>query len=208
MPENEYVKRYANLEHEGQVVDAIVTNKSVSETSSSDPTMPSYARGPVGGFVGGFVNGARLGRAMSGQDTASGDRSYSYVVAYKFSASNKEVIEDELTLSAAEFDAMKLGTKLAALYHPQSPRIHRLLDYSTPYQPIPLSTQIFATLIFGGLGAFLMWRNWPQWKSAPAGVNAGARPNRLPPSRQAPANTPPRARTVRAGQQAGFGRRI
>ncbi len=213
LPKSAYLERYAKLEQEGRTINAVVTKKDISESvRSSTPTTPLYMLGPVGRFAGGFVDGSRLGAATSGRSSAAGRSSYRYYVEYQFQVPNHKTIKHQKKISLEEFDAIKVGSKLVALYHPLSPRIHRLVDYSRPFQPLDLSTQIWAAVIFGGWGAFLVWRNWPFYFALSANSSATDGLNRLSRSQQGsthqqPQQWQPRVNAGRRPRRSGFGQR-
>ena len=196
LPKSDYLKQYENLEHEGLITPAVVTKKTISESAAaSTPTAPLYALGPVGGLVGGFVDGQRLARATRGE---RGPTNTYYYVEYQFTAKNKDLIKHKKKVDFGRYQAIKVGAKLSTLYHPLNPKIHRLTDLSDP----------------GGLGMFLVWRNWhrrgPTPTPAPANrLDSAGRVQRVPVAGAATNRRVARgaARGPGFGRRPGFGQR-
>lgn len=204
VPEDEHLKRYAELEAVGVHVTAMVTDKSATDNI---PAAQMGRFGPVGGFAGGAIAGYKLNKALDGQSGVIDNALASYAIKYEFRTPEGKLVANATQVSVTAYDALSVGAKVDVIYHPNSPTVHRLSEHSKPYAPIDPKMKLIAAVMFMGIGLLIVWRNWPS-----RGADAGGNSSRMSQSaRMAAASAPlASARLAAAGRaprRAGFGQR-
>jgi hypothetical protein len=213
-PKSEHLERYERLEGEGSVAIGKVTGKPTSQTKLPQSSLNTL--GPAGKFASGFVSGNRAANALNGTSNQDPLTLQDHYVAYEFRTPEDVVVQYEVPISADEYDRLVVGAPIEVLYHPQNPQIHRLIDYSTPFEALTFEQELQGAFLGAMIGGLFIWRGWPAGgtgsSSPPARSTEQGRIQRIVASGGAPSESPSHgrmatSRAARSTRRTGFGQR-
>lgn len=155
VPMIEFSPHHLSLDQEGVRATAKVTQKEMVRGYQSLPHM----RG-IGGVAGSAVAGYRLGRALeahqSGKQIAGPQDSFA--IEYRYKPANGEALFGIQGVSRDTYDALRVGSEVKVVYHPANPSIHRLPEYTIPFENSSLLQRILIAFVGFLLGGFTLYR--------------------------------------------------
>ncbi len=155
IPLTTYSPQHLNLDKEGVRATAKVTQKHmVKGSGGGTPAM----RG-VGGVASSAAAGARLARAVEANRNGTSVQPVydSFEIDYAFTA-NGQQLSGFQGMSRDTYDNLRVGSDVAVLYHPANPSVHRLPEYTVPFENSSILKRILIALISFPLGAFTLYR--------------------------------------------------